>query len=68
MQLLKHLFPGLGIVRNLCEIQGIQRQPAGFEALVVAGNAVLIHDLALCPARRNQHQRGDPQTLRHLFS
>ena len=40
-------FPRLRILRHIGGDEGVERQPAGFQAAVMAGNAIPIDDLAM---------------------
>jgi hypothetical protein len=46
-QLAHHFFPDLGVIVQLGDIELIEHQSSGFQALVVAGNAVLVKKGAL---------------------
>ena len=46
-QLADDFFPGFGVRGNVCEVRAGEGQPAGFEAIVVTGDAVLV-DRRLC--------------------
>ncbi len=67
-QLHDHFFPGLGVGGDFGEVHGIQHEAAGFEALVMTGDAVLVDELrSLGRAHNSQQSSGDKQALWHLF-
>ena len=59
-----HFFPDFGLRGNLAEIHGVQREPAGLEALVVTGDAIFIEDAPVPGIGESNSGGPEPQPRR----
>ena len=73
-QLPYNLFPFLGMIANMREVQFVQHQARSLQLLVMAGDAVLIENIALRQQRRRSlglgnrsHTESDPNAAHVLF-
>ena len=71
-QLADYLFPDFGLGRNLVEVHVVQREAAGLESLVVAGDAIFVEQRTLgiggpCRASRYQAQPCHYAPNHHLY-
>ena len=44
VQLPQNFFPGFCVIRDAVEVERVEREAGGFQALIVAGDAILVED------------------------